>query len=79
MNLNNFLDFETKVYFCTTLVNMKLHDHTIFWWYSVADLGGDGGCIPPTNLKLTISAEKSVFISKNQSPFPGASPHQLKP
>ena len=28
---------------------------------AVADLGG--GCIPPTNLKLTISAEKLVSIS----------------
>ena len=34
--------------------------------------GGDAS--PPTSLKLTISAEKSVSISKNQSPFRGASP-----
>ena len=33
MNLNNSLDFETKVYFRTTLVNMKLHGLTIFRWY----------------------------------------------
>ena len=32
MNLNNSLDFETKVYFWTTLVNMKLHGYTIFRW-----------------------------------------------
>ena len=32
MNVNNSLDFETKVYFWTTLVNMKLHGYTIFRW-----------------------------------------------
>ena len=41
-------------------------------WEAVADFGGDAS--PPTNLKLTIWAEKSVSISKNQCPFWGASP-----
>ena len=42
----------------------------------VADLGGGGwgGCIPPTSLKVTISAEKSASISNNSAPFRDASP-----
>ena len=43
----------------------------------MADLGG--GCIPPTNLKVTILAEKSASISNNSAPFRDASPpHQPK-
>ena len=41
----------------------------------VADLGGGmGGCIPPTSLKVTISAEKSASIWNNSAPFGDASP-----
>ena len=41
----------------------------------VADLGeGMGGCIPPTSLKVTISAEKSASIWNNSAPFGDASP-----
>ena len=43
----------------------------------MADLGG--GWIPPTSLKVTISAEKSASISNNSAPFRDASPHQPQP
>ena len=46
----------------------------------VADLGGGwGGCIPPTSLKVTISAKKSASISINSVPLRDTSPHQPKP
>ena len=61
------------------LVILSLSEPTTTY-VSVADLGGGwGGCIPPTSLKLTISAEKSASVSINQSPFRGVSPHQPKP
>ena len=42
--------------------------------------GFRGGCIPPTSLKVTISAKKSASISNNSAPFGDASPpHQPQP